>query len=269
MCAGSLQGCSRLSGNSFVPAIPGYEGERRQVLLKRPLREISGIDYIGGGLLAAVNDEVGKVFFVNYNSGKYTVQEFGKKDDYEDIVKVDDRYFVLNSDGHLFEVSGDGKKLLATYRHKFAKFIEFESLFYDKPNQRLLMICKECGKAQNSINGYSFDLAKREYIDGEAFSILWSDIRRMAKDNSIECKPSAAAINPLNGKLYIIASLGKVLLQCSIEGKLEAVYGLNPDHFPQPEGITFSPEGDLFIANEGVQGKSSLLQFAYSPAAAK
>ncbi len=85
----------------------------------------------------------------------------------------------------------------------------------------------------------------------------------MMKDNSIECKPSAASINPANGKLYIIASLSKTLLQCSINGQLEAAYGLNPDHFPQPEGICFSPGGDLYIANEGVQGKGTLLKFSY------
>jgi uncharacterized protein YjiK len=87
----------------------------------------------------------------------------------------------------------------------------------------------------------------------------------MMKDNSIECKPSAAAINPVNGKLYIIASLSKTLLQCSVTGQLEAGYGLNPDHFPQPEGITFSPGGDLYISNEGVQGKATLLKFSYRP----
>lgn len=253
-----------MQGNSFVPAIPEYEGNQRQMtMLKRPLREISGIDFIGNNRLAAVNDEAGKLFFVNPDNGKYTVEEFGKKGDYEDLVKAGDSYYVLLSNGKIVQVSADGKKQEAIYSYDFGKHMEFESICYDKALQQLLVICKQCGKNPNSINAYRFDLATKQYIPGTSFSIPWSEIRAMAKDNSIECKPSAAAINPRNGKLYIIASLGKVLLECSPGGKLEAVYGLNPDHFPQPEGITFSPEGDLYIANEGMQGKATLLKYSY------
>ena len=256
--------CNRLSGRSFVPALPGYEGnERKAVILKRPLREISGIDYINESSLVAINDEVGKLFFVDPSSGKYDVFEFGKKDDYEDVVVAGSSYFVMNSKGHLFEVSIGEKKLMASYINNFGKHIEFESLCYDRVNNQLLLICKECGKNPNSINAYRFSLLSKEFLAGTYFSIPWTDIRRMMKDNSVECKPSAASINPANGKLYIIASLSKTLLECTVNGQLEAAYGLNPDHFPQPEGICFSPEGDLYIANEGVQGKGTLLKFSY------
>jgi hypothetical protein len=261
-----LAGCNQLGGNSFVPKIPGFEtAERKMVILKRPLREISGIDFISNSQLAAINDEAGKLFFLNPDNGKYTVEEFGRKDDYEDVVRAGEYYYVLNSKGSIFEVTSDGKKLEQKFEHPFGKFMEFESLCYDRQNEQLLLVCKECGKNQNSISAYRFDLRTRQYVPGEYFSISWSDIRRMARNDAIECKPSAAAINPKNGKLYIIASLGKVLLQCTTSGTLEAVYGLNPDHFPQPEGITFSSEGDLFIANEGVQGKGTLLKFVYKP----
>ena len=258
--------CNRLSGNSFVPALPGYEaGDRQSVILKRPLREISGIDYLSDDQLVAINDEAGKLFFVDPASGKYEVFEFGEKDDYEDLVIAGSSYIIMNSKGHLFEVSVNEKKLMASYTNNFGKQIEFESLCFDKANDQLLLICKECGKNSSSINAYRFDLASRTYQPGTYFTIAWLDIRRMMKDNSIECKPSAAAINPRTGKLFIIASLGKTLLQCSVTGELEACYGLNPDHFPQPEGITFSPDGDLYIANEGIQGKATLLKYSFKP----
>lgn len=258
--------CNRLRGNSFVPGLPGYMGnEKTSIMLKRPLREISGIDYLHTDTLVAINDELGKLFFMDASTGLFKEVGFWDKDDYEDVVKAGLSYYVINSKGHLFEISESQNKLVTTYTNDFGKWTEFESVCYDRANQQLLLICKECGKNANSINAYRFNLTTKQYVPGIYFSILWTDIRHMAKDNSIECKPSAATFNPINGKLYIIASLGKVLLQCNNNGSLEAVYGLNPDHFPQPEGITFSPAGDLYISNEGIQGRATLLKFAYHP----
>lgn len=259
-------GCGRIAGNSFVPAPEGYiVNHHEQTILKRPLREISGIDYISANEMVAINDEVGKLFFLNPQSGKFREVEFGKKGDYEDVVKANDRYYVLNSSGNLFEIDGSSFQLLAEYKGAFPRFMEFESLCFDRPNNQLLLICKECGKNQERVAAWRFDLNTHQFISDTYFEIPWKDIRKMARNNAIECKPSAAAINPVNGKLYIIASLGKVLLQCSTDGKLEAVYGLNPDHFPQPEGLTFSPGGDMYISNEGIQGKGTLLRFAFRP----
>lgn len=258
--------CNQLNGTFFAPGLPGYaEKEDHVVLLKRPLREISGIDYINENKLVAINDEAGKLFFINPASGQFEAVEFGSKDDYEDVAKAGPFYYVLNSKGQLFEISVGDNKLLATFTGDFGDFMEFESLCYDKANEQLLLVCKHCGKHQDSINCYRFSLAEKKFIPGVYFSISLSDIRVKGRDNSIECKPSAAAINPVTGKLYIIASIGKVLLQCTPGGALEAVYGLNPDYFPQPEGMTFSTSGDLYISNEGGKGKATLLKFLFRP----
>ena len=48
------------------------------------------------------------------------------------------------------------------------------------------------------------------------------------------------------------------------EGTLEAIWQLPEDLFPQPEGIAFLPDGDLFISNEGRGGKANILRFNYN-----
>jgi hypothetical protein len=73
-------------------------------------------------------------------------------------------------------------------------------------------------------------------------------------------KPSAAAIHPLTKELYIVSSVNKALVIADRNGKVRKVYRLDPGIFKQPEGITFSPAGDLFISNEAADvGAANIL----------
>ena len=68
--------------------------------------------------------------------------------------------------------------------------------------------------------------------------------------NKVELKASAVAVNPITNELYIISSVNKVLLITDKSGKLKKLYTLNPKIYKQPEGIAFTPAGDLIISNE-------------------
>src|SRR4051812_36721866 len=68
------------------------------------LREISGIVALSDKRFACIQDENGIVFILNTESKaveKYI--RFGDNGDYEGIAKVEDSYFILRSDGVLFE----------------------------------------------------------------------------------------------------------------------------------------------------------------------
>lgn len=253
-----------MPGKSFIPDIPGYANSPAStLLLKKPLREISGITWHGRNELAGINDEDGVLFIINTETGSHTKKTFGGKADYEDLVRTREGYFVVESNGTLHHLDGISGRELAVYTHEFPKFTEFESLCYDTRSNQLLLICKNCGPDEPFIHAWRFDLATRTYIPEPAFTIAWKDIRRMGKDDTIECQPSSAAFHPVTNQLFIIASLGKIILQCKADGTLEKVYGINADLFPQPEGLCFAPNGDLYISNEGRQSKASLLHFPY------
>ena len=83
------------------------------------------------------------------------------------------------------------------------------------------------------------------------------------KTNDATFKPSAAAIHPIDKRLYILSSAGQLLVITDNMGKVLEAYNLNPDRNPQAEGIAFSPEGTLFISNEGKYGKATLQIFPY------
>ena len=259
-------GCDQLQSKSFNPALPGYkESGRKQIILKKQLREISGLEWLGNDSLAAINDEHGKLFIIDAETGNFSSWPFGKKGDYEDLVKVGDYFYVLKSNGHIHKVSAITHQEEVIYKGEFGKHAEFESLYYDEKIGQLIMICKECGRDEENILAFSFNLKLEQFMPKPLYILSLNKIRTLGKSSTIIFKPSAAAIHPLLNKLFILSSLGKILLQCSREGAPEKVFRLNPDQFLQPEGLRFAPNGDMFISNEGGEGKATLEKFPYKP----
>ena len=79
-----------------------------------------------------------------------------------------------------------------------------------------------------------------------------------------EFKPSGIAVHPISGKIYVLASAGKKLLVLDENGNPKEQYNLNEDQFPQPEGICFTPNGDLIISSEGKNGQASISYFSFN-----
>lgn len=251
--------CNQIKGRSFFPLLPGFTAyPQKTIELKKQLREISGIYCHSPTELVAINDEEGALFFIDVNTGTFRKKVFGVKGDYEDVVETPFGFFVLESNGSLHQLDKDGHEI-AVYPREFPKSVEFESLCYDVGKNELLMICKSCGHKEPFIHAWRFSLATNSFSDQPAFSIPLQEVKALGKDYAMDCKPSAASFHPITGKLFIIASVGKILIQCSHEGKVEAVYGINTDKFIQPEGLCFMPNGDLFISNEGGEHKANLL----------
>jgi len=261
-----LMGCSTYSGRSFVPDTPQYNDHEKKVyILKKKLLEISGLVYLGKDSVAAINDEKGELFLLDLNNNGSIKYRFGEKGDYEELVKAGDTYYVLSSNGDIVEVSAPPQVHGTVYQFPGNdNKIEFESLVYYKKLNKLVLISKDQRDRAANISAYSFDLQSRQFDTTEFFSIPKKRIFQMLQSYSYDCKPSAAAIHPVTGKLFIIASVGKQLLICSPDGKLEKIYKLNPAQFPQPEGITFADNGDMYISNEGLDGKATILKFPYA-----
>jgi hypothetical protein len=156
---------------------------------------------------------------------------------------------------------------------------------YDAHENALLIACKgspSIGK-ENSYEGhraiYKFDLERKKlvttphflidlnrldsYMDRGIFNKLSVKLAKslglMDRDSSF--KPSGIAIHPLDGEIYIIASVGKLLIILNRDGKIKDIKELDPEIFLQPEGICFAPEGNMFISSEGKGEKGYILEF--------
>lgn len=256
--------CGVGSGKSFVPSMEGYPEKQKVVhVLPDELLEVSGITHLYDNTIAAINDEEGILFLLNLNNDSMRSFKFKGKGDYEELVKTDSSYFILDSDGDLYEVKPPYTEHV-TYKFDIEGKFEFESLVWYKKLNKLVVITKEQRKKSKSgITAYSFDLTRKAFDKEPFFEITLKEIFVKLENYNAECKPSAAALHPLSKRLYILASVGKVILECSPEGKIERIFKINPGHFPQPEGITFASNGDMYISNEGLDGKATILKYPY------
>jgi uncharacterized protein YjiK len=142
---------------------------------------------------------------------------------------------------------------------------DFETLYYDPSANGLIIVCKKCpaDKGKDTRTAYRFDLTKKEFDPSAFYSFSTAEVKKILKDDDAKFDPSAAAIHPINKRLYILSSAGNLLVVADTRGKIIEAYQLDPKQFPQAEGIAFAPNGDMFITNEGKFGSPTLQEFKY------
>lgn len=236
--------------------------------LGKHLHEISGMTYIPGReLILGENDEKGDIFTVDFNNKNDNAAgkiKFGGKGDYEDIVYTPDAVYMLVSTGTVVKVNvKDSSFTTEEFTMNLPKN-EFETMYLDADGKSLILLCKDCNHEKEEIrSAYRFDLATQTISAEPVYTIQINDIRKILNDEAALFKPSAGGINPVNGKLYIVASVGKLLVVADKNGKPEQAIRLDPVLYNQPEGMTFAPNGDLYISNEGGEGVATILKFQY------
>lgn len=236
------------------------------------LHEISGMAWVPSQeLILTENDEKGDIYAVDFKNKNDNVRKikFGGKGDYEDIVYKDSAtIYMLVSTGTVIKVNlenGEVAGVPETYELPAEKKNEFETMYLDEERNSLILLCKECyGEKKTEVRkAYRFDLASNTFDEQPAYTISVNNIQEILSDATAEFKPSAAAINPVDDKLYIVASVGKLLVVANkITGKPENVVRLDEKLYNQPEGMTITPTGDIYISNEGGTGIATILKFS-------
>jgi hypothetical protein len=241
--------------------------------LGKVLNEISGLSYLNGAdNLLAISDSKRKVFEINIRREKlkdYTGNVVPPDSDIEDVVKVDSTIYMLASRGILYAMPLHAQDTSHTQAYPFWMVgrNDFETLYFDPEAGGLIMMCNTCtdeaGKGTHS--AYRFDLKTRKFDSTPYFTIEDKAVRAALKDDNIKFEPSGAAIHPIDKRLYILASSGNVLVVADVHGQVIEAYRLNPETYPQAEGIAFAPNGDLFISNEAKYGSATLLFLKFNP----
>jgi hypothetical protein len=267
----SFTGCNQNQADKDLSSPPEYNLNSPAVIkLPGYLDEISGIAYYPKDKsVFAISDEKGWLYKI-FLSGNKAIQKwkFAKKDDFEDVVLVDSTFYILNSNGDLLSLRfyTQDSIIIKEYPLPLPGKNEFEILYLDKEQHRLILLCKNCASDDNnSLSSRAFDLSGLTFSSGPAYVIDIRKIESLMQEKKVRFKPSAAAIHPLTGRLFIISAINKVLVVADPNGNPEKIYRINPRLYKQPEGLTFTPEGHLLISNESKEiGAANILIFKYN-----
>lgn len=235
--------------------------------LPKILNEVSGIVWLTYNTFACIQDEDGSIFIYNTEDSTITNEmKFAAKGDYEAIAINNEDAYVLRSDGLIYEIKyylSDHPKI-AKITTTFKAHNNMESLTYDKQKNQLLIAPKDYDLGKKHIKSiYKIPLLTKQMDSIPVVKIdLKADILKDFKEKKIHetlC-PSDIAIHPKTKDIYVIEGKNPKLLILNKEGDILSVFKLDKHNFPQPEGITFSDDGRLFISNEANDDSANILE---------
>jgi uncharacterized protein YjiK len=238
--------------------------------LDNRLKEISGLawDTERNEFLTHI-DERGVLYVLDRESKMIKAEyRFAGHGDFEDIAVYKGVPYVLRSDGMITKIIRDSAGVRGTEAGKLniTDKVDFETMYADTARKALIIICKNCDMDNKKIvSAFAFYVDSTGFDSKPIYQIDAAAVEEKAPKKTSKLQPSAAAIHPVLKKLFIISSAASILVIADLDGKVESVHQLGEKLFPQPEGLTFKSNGDMYISNEGVTSQGTILQFTYKP----
>jgi tRNA A-37 threonylcarbamoyl transferase component Bud32 len=232
------------------------------------LNEASGVAMLPDGRMAVHGDELAVVYVVDPASGRATrfLEASGRMraGDYEDVAVVGQRFFMVASSGALLEWNlARPTDAPAAHPPPTAAQCEVESLVHVPPRDALLMICKQHGMpgAEGAVLGFWWSLSGQRADSGATFRI---DAEALG-DAKRQFSPSGATWDAATGHLVVIAGPDHRVAEVDLDGRVLAMRDLDPTRHPQAEGIAFTTDGRLVLADEGRRSGARISVYAPTP----
>lgn len=244
-----------------------FENRTRRTDLPGRLDEISGLAFTPDGRLFAHDDERGRIYEIDPESG-----EVGKRfelqgdvrDDFEGITIAGTRFFLISSAGFLYEFTEADDDASTPFRRTDTRLgagCEVEGLDYDTRSEALLIACKVVTPDRGDV------VVARLPLDPAAPPLAPIRIpRRHLLVHGLEAgfAPSGIAVDPA-GTLVLVSARTESILEVDRDGTVVAGVRLSKSRHPQPEGVAFGPDGTLYIADERNGQDARLTMYALRP----
>jgi uncharacterized protein YjiK len=229
-------------------------------LLGAELAEISGLALTADGRLLTHADEGGRVFEIDYRSGRMVGHfKLGKelvKADFEGITRVKDTFYLLASNGTLYQFQQveNGERAAYTVHDTGLKHeCEFEGVAFDSTIHSLLLACKNvrtAGPLQDSLVIYRWKLPQGSEPRTSRLTVPLTLI--IGANGWKGLHPSDITIDPLSGNYVLVAAQENALIEITPSGDLIFARPLPPglDH---AEGVAITKDSILIISTEARQ----------------
>jgi len=236
-----------------------------RLALPSDLREISGLAVSADGSVFAHDDESAEIHVIDAATGK-GLRSFGPgrnviEGDFEGLATVDERLFIIVSDGTILEFPVGAVEGVRTQYRRHAtglgRVCEIEGLAYDARSEELLAACKSMHKG-GPPGIYAFNPRTGQLDPRPRFAV------RLPSGD--EVSPSGLAIHPATGHLILVAARENLVVELDRQGTVIATQELDGRNHLQAEGIEFLPDGSLIISDEGGGHRRPSYIAVYAPA---
>lgn len=271
LCGGDLA----RADDAWLPRYDLRPVAGRAVSLPGVLGEVSGLAVDSQGRLLAHQDENAAVYVIDPANGSilHTIRVGPRelRGDFEGIAVAGNRIFLATSGGTLLEVteSAGGAASARQVATGLDEVCEVEGLAYDAAGAALLLPCKT--KRGKQLDGrllvYAVSLATLTLEPRPRLDVPHSDLKAAGLEEGFH--PSAIEVHPRSGSFFIVAGPESAIVEISSEGRVLAVRQLSRDAHPQPEGLTFGPGLELWIADERGRESGSLTRYRLAEAGAR
>ncbi len=237
--------------------------------LPRDLQEISGLATTPDGRLFAHEDERAVIYQLDPNTGEivkaFAVGFLGEKGDFEGIAIAGERFFLITSDGRLFEFrEGEAGSTVRfrVYPLNLGMVCELEGLAVDPARGTLLLPCKtpRSDRLKDHLVVLSLTLDSMTLDPTPRVAIPLRELDSRGLDD--EFHPSSIEVHPGTGSLILVAAREEAMVELSSDGEILATKELKRKNHPQPEGLAFLPDGTLILADEGQGDRGTITRYA-------